>query len=35
VLDGMRLYAIAWLDSNLRPIDRLRLTRVDAASACP
>lgn len=35
LLDGMRLYAIATLDSNLRPIDRLKLLRIDAAPACP
>jgi hypothetical protein len=35
VLDGMRLYAVAWLDARLHPIDRLKLTRLDAAPACP
>jgi hypothetical protein len=35
VLDGMRLYVIASLDSNLRPMDVLKLTRIDAAPACP
>ena len=31
----MRLYALASLDAELRPIDRLRLLRVDPASRCP
>ena len=35
LVDGMRLYAIATLDANLRAIDRLQLTRIDAADACP
>jgi hypothetical protein len=35
LLDGMRLYAVATLDANLRPIDRLKIRRIDAASACP
>ena len=35
ILDGMRLYAIASLDSDLRPMDWLRLMRIDAAPACP
>ena len=36
VLDGMRLYVIASLDSNLSgPWDGLKLMRIDAAPACP
>jgi hypothetical protein len=35
LLDGMRLYSVASLDSNLTPIDVLRLTRIDSAPACP
>ncbi len=35
LLDGMRLYAVAWLDADHRAIDRLKLARIDAASACP
>ncbi len=35
VLDGMRLYAVAWLDAKHHPIDRLKLKRIDAAPACP
>jgi hypothetical protein len=34
VLDGMRLYVVASLDDKRRPIDRLRITRIDAAPAC-
>ncbi len=35
VLDGMRIYAIATLDENLNPVDRLRLMRIESAPACP
>ena len=35
LLDGMRLYAVAWLDASRRAIDRLQLTRVDAVPRCP
>jgi hypothetical protein len=35
LLDGLRLYAIASLDLNLDPLDRLLLLRIDAAPACP
>jgi hypothetical protein len=35
LLDGMRLYAIASLDSNLNAIDRLKLMRIDAMPGCP
>ncbi len=34
VLDGMRLYAVAWLDARQRPIDRLRLLAIDGAPSC-
>jgi hypothetical protein len=35
LLDGMRLYAIASLDADLNPLDRLKLVRIDAAQSCP
>jgi hypothetical protein len=35
VLDGMRVNAIATLDENLNPVDRLRLMRIEPAPACP
>jgi len=35
LLDGMRLYAIATLNDDLIPIDRLRLMRIDPAPSCP
>jgi hypothetical protein len=35
LVDGMRLYAIASLDAELRPIDGLKLERVDGVDACP
>jgi hypothetical protein len=35
LLDGLRLYAVASLDENLTPLDRLKLMRIDATSACP
>ena len=35
VLDGMRLYAVASLDANLRAIDRLQIARIDVTPACP
>jgi hypothetical protein len=35
LLDGMRLYAVAWLDANRRAIDRLKLMRIDPAPTCP
>jgi hypothetical protein len=31
----MRLYAIASLDADLNPLDRLKLVRIDAAQSCP
>jgi hypothetical protein len=35
LLDGMRLYSVATLDGALKPIDRLRLLRIDGVPACP
>src|ERR1019366_3159332 len=35
LVDGMRLYAIASLDAELRPIDGLKLERIDGVDACP
>jgi hypothetical protein len=35
LLDGMRLYSVASLDAKLTPIDRLKLTQIDAAPSCP
>jgi hypothetical protein len=35
LLDGLRLYSIATLDENLRPIDRLKLLQIESASSCP
>ncbi len=35
LLDGMRLYAVASLDENLRPTYRLKITRIDASPGCP
>jgi hypothetical protein len=34
LLDGLRLYSIATLDAHRRPIDRLKLVRIDASPAC-
>jgi hypothetical protein len=34
LLDGLRLYSIASLDAQLRPIDRLKLMRIDPSPAC-
>jgi hypothetical protein len=34
LLDGMRLYAIASLDDQLGPIDRLKLLEIDGAPPC-
>jgi hypothetical protein len=34
LLEGMRLYAVASLDTNLHAIDRLRLMRIDSEGAC-
>jgi hypothetical protein len=35
LLDGLRLFAVATLDDNLAPLDRLKLMRIDSTSACP
>jgi hypothetical protein len=34
LLDGMRLYAVASLDSQLNPLDRLKLMRIEPAPVC-
>ncbi len=35
LLDGMRLYAVASLDDQLNPLDRLKLMRIDPTPSCP
>jgi hypothetical protein len=35
LLDGLRLYAIATLDSKLDAIDRLNLIQIDSVKSCP
>ncbi len=35
LVDGMRLHALATLDANLHPIDRLKLMALDGVGACP
>ncbi len=34
LLDGLRLYTVGSLDAELRPLDRLKLLQIDAASSC-
>jgi hypothetical protein len=35
LLDGMRLYAVATLDDDSSPLDRLGMARIDPAPSCP
>jgi hypothetical protein len=35
LVDGMRLHAVAALDADLHPIDRLKLMAIDGAGECP